>query len=117
MRQYGIVMQEYVPGYIETDNVLLIGKATIATRCEYEFGFNLVLRKQSPSDIYGEWWICKFRNAFNASPQFYFAIDPPEFYNEYNFGRSRVMHNIKMDFSIFKKEDIVDLISAMPHTK
>lgn len=118
IRNYGFVMQEIHPDYIEIDNVTLIGKATLNFNHKEKYaGFNLVLLKANQEDIYGNWWVCKFIDTqifANVPNDYYYAIDTPDFYKEYNYGRGRIMHVRHMGFSLLQSEDIVNLISLMP---
>ncbi len=115
---FGIVMSHPSPEHIETDNVVLIGKTEIhsSTYSEKPIGFNIVLRKKSENDFYGEWWICKFQYSSyvsNINQDFYFFFDPMEFFSEYHFGRQRAMHKYNMTFKEIEEIDILDLIERI----
>lgn len=117
-QQYGFILQEIQPDYIETDNIVLIGSATLKLNHKgRNAGFNVVLLRQNQDDIYGNWYICKFSDNqifANVPNNFHYSIGTPEFYSEYNFGRGRVMHVRSMTFSLLQSDDIVNIISLMP---
>jgi len=116
-RHYGYVMQPYTPSYIEIDNVSLIGKVSIVPRSNRGYhGFNLVLIKDTPEDIYSHWKVCKFfyQPAFNNVPDnFYSPIDTPSFFEFYNSGRQQYNNARPMIFKELEKNDIIDLFNII----
>lgn len=116
-RHYGFNLQEYIPDYIERDNVLLIGKAELSSANNGQHaGFNLVLRREGAEDLYGNWWICKFspmQRFSNVSVNFFHPINVPDFFEEYNYGRGNVAHVRNMTFSLLQEQDITELFTLM----
>lgn len=65
-QQYGFMMQSYEGSYFTRNNIVLIGLAETSFKIkEYEFGFNLFLKKPLDSS-YGEWYVCQVSE--NCSP-------------------------------------------------
>lgn len=115
-RTYGMVMNDYTPDYIERDNIQIIGRVVTERRVkEKAFGFNIILIKHSPDDVYGRWYYCKFfdqQYGPNSAPDdFYYPLDPPEFYRQYSYARENVRW---MESKLLSDEVIASLISSMP---
>lgn len=118
-RLYSMIMQEYTPDWVERDNMELAGKVEVNYKANsgYSLGWNVALLKSSPDDTYGIWHVCKFkeRQMFANVPQnpLSFCINEPDFYDQYNIGRS---NGSAKDFYLSKLEpqDIADLISVLP---
>jgi len=117
-QHYGMIFQNRETEQIESDNIILLGKAELNKLINNrKFGFNLVLKKDSEQDLYGEWWICKFTDApffSNVVSGLYYAFDPNTFFTEYEFGRKRVTHSRNMEFMRLDDNEIIDLIEKMP---
>lgn len=65
-QQYGFIMQSYEGSYFTRNNIVLIGLAETSFKIkEYEFGFNLFLKKPACSS-YGEWYV--YQVSENCSP-------------------------------------------------
>jgi len=104
--------------FIEKDNVLLIGQACIdnQTSGRKSWGYNLVLRKENQTDLYGEWWAAWFEDSgIYAQQQIHphYAIRIPHFYEEYEFGRSNTIHVRRMHISKLATEGIDKLINKL----
>ncbi len=118
VRKYGFIMQEPETEYIELDNAILLGKVQTSIAFEgRKLGFNIMLRKSNSSDIYGEWYYCKFHfhSYFSnvPAPDFYFYIDPTDFFKQYQFGRQRTNDKIDMTHGIIQEADVIDLLHRM----
>ena len=117
VQRHGFVMQTPTLEYLEKDNAYFLGKAEINFgRNGTNFGFNVPLRKQSPDDIYGEWWMGKFSHTpifSNYVNGLYFAFEPMKFFEEYEYGRGNVMHLNEMKYKKVEDNDIADLIEKM----
>ena len=115
-RQYGMVMQSPPPTYIEKDNVLLIGKVVMynGRYGQEPWGYNLILRRANQQDLYGEWWVVWFNDsAFSNKSNEHYAIDIPDFYQEYEFGRGNVMHIRTMELNTFESKVVDSLIGKI----
>lgn len=119
-RLYSMIVEGYTPDYVERDNMEMAGKVEVNYKLNsgYSLGWNIVLLKSGPDDIYGIWHVCKFRERpmfSNVAPDhFYFCINEPEFYDQYNNGRSNSSATKDFIFSILQLQDIADLISLLP---
>jgi hypothetical protein len=117
VQHQGFVMQSPTIEHLEFDNVYFSGKIEINFGSNgTNSGFNVLLRKQSPEDIYGEWWMCKFSHTqlfSNYVNGLYFALEPVKFFEEYEFGRRNVTHINEMRFRRVEDNDIADLIEKM----
>lgn len=118
VQQYGGVLQSFSATYIEKDNVLLIGKMNLNnhSRNSRPWGYNLILRKDNLDDFYGEWWVVWFNDSplINKYPlDNHYAIEIPEFYQEYEFGRERVMHIRTMNMKRLKEEGMDIIIEKI----
>jgi len=118
VRQYGFVMQSAPPTFIEKDNIVLIGKMSLdntSTRSE-SWGYNLILRKSNPEDLYGEWWVVWFDDSAmiaKRSLDYHYPVRIPEFYQEYEFGRGNVMHIRSMGMNTLAEEGIDKMIEKI----
>ncbi|MFH1438196.1 MAG: serine/threonine-protein kinase, partial [Pseudomonadota bacterium] len=57
-KQYGMVMMDVSPSALERDAVMLVGVVSVAgsrKKTSQPYGANLLLRKTTPDDLYGEW--------------------------------------------------------------
>lgn len=81
-QRYRFVMQGYEGSYFSQNDIVLIGLAETSFKLkEFEFGFNLFLKK-SPESNYGEWFICQFSK--NETPaKTPFGISLNQFFSEY----------------------------------
>lgn len=65
-QHYGFIMQSYEGSYFTRNNIVLVGLAETSLKIkEYEFGFNLFLKKPTDSN-YGEWYVCQISE--NCTP-------------------------------------------------
>jgi hypothetical protein len=101
--------------YLETDGVVLIGKAEIQSSSRIKWGYNLLLRKDSAEDLYGDWYMTWFHDsALYANYQSeQYAIAPPDFFKEYEYGRENVMHVRSMSMNKFDDDSIDKLIEKL----
>ena len=118
IKKYRMVMQDLPPTHLEKDNVILIGKATLNYgNYKKEFwGYNLLLRRANSQDLYGEWWVVWFNDGafMNRYPSNeHYALDIPEFYEEYEFGRGNVMHVRNMELNTLASEGVDGLIGKI----
>ncbi len=117
LERHGMILSQPEPTNIHKDNVKLTGKASVATGGYYSpgYGFNLVLRGMNEQDIYGEWWIASFTDSALTPGQVYefYPLDIPEFYKEYEIGRTRAMHVRNMEFKKLEVSDIDKLIRKL----
>lgn len=117
-RQYGMIMQKLGDTFLEKDNVVLIGKATLDNRSynSASWGYNLILKRTNDLDLYGEWWVVWFDDSALVQKHpldYHYALDVPEFYQEYEFGRTNVMHIRTMAMNSFQYEGIDKLIEKI----
>jgi hypothetical protein len=117
-RQYGFVMQAPQATYIEKDNVLLIGQISLnnSSYNSFSWGYNLLLRRASPQDLYGEWWLIWFDDSamINKRPlDYHYPLNIPEFYQEYEHGRGNVMHVRSMGMNTLENEGVDTLIEKI----
>lgn len=117
-RQYGFVMMSPPPTHIEKDNVVLIGKLCIDSNSynSESWGYNLLLRKANPEDLYGEWWVVWFDNSAIISKHplsYHYAIGIPDFYQEYEHGRGHAIHVRTMGMNTLKAEGIDKMIEKI----
>ena len=106
-QRYRFVMQDYEGSYFSKNNIILIGLAETSFKIkDFEFGFNLFLKKL-PESNYGEWFVCQISK--NETPaKTPFGISLNQFFSEYE----------KLEHAMFytKKEkklddnDLLDLI-------
>ena len=65
-QQYGLIMRSYEGSYFTRNDIVLIGLAETSFKIkEYEFGFNLFLKKPRDSS-YGEWYV--YQVSENCTP-------------------------------------------------
>jgi serine/threonine protein kinase len=120
---HGMIIQEYQPDYIEKDKVVLVGSVATSHLLPsgFNLGWNIVLLKESDADLYGYWRVCKFRDTVrfaNVAPsEFYYYIDSPKFFEQYDFGRGNVSNVRDMTFTKLSTEDIIDLLSKLPNLR
>ena len=113
-KKYDAIFQEYQEPQLVKDNVVLIGKVTVSS--DPIWGFNVVLRKVSTDDLYGEWWVVWFNDSPLSnvqSPKNHYPIDIPDFYREYEFGRGRVIHSRTMGIGNFGEKIIHELLAKL----
>lgn len=109
IQKWGFLVQEVEKTYLQKDNIILIGKAELSAGYSgASWGFNLILKKTNEQDLYGEWYIVWFNDSpLVARQQFqHYALDVPEFYQEYEYGRGNVMHVRTMVFKYLNEDDI-----------
>lgn len=117
-RQHGMIFQKPPIPFLEKDNVILIGKAVIDSSSynSASWGYNLLLRKTNHLDPYGEWSVVWFDDSalVRKHPlEYHYAIDVPEFYQEYEFGRTNIMHIRTMAMNSLKSEGIDKMIEKI----
>ena len=109
-RQFGFVFQAIHDSFFKTNNIVLVGLAETAFKIhQYEFGFNLFLKKEKNSQ-YGEWFICQFsENTF--PPRTSFGVSLNMFFNNFE----DITHNPCFTKTERKLEDndLYDLIKAI----
>src|SRR5690606_33618829 len=64
-RRNGFFMQAPQLSHLERDNVVLIGQMVLnrGSAPVENLGYNLLLRKANPEDLYGEWWVVWFEDS------------------------------------------------------
>lgn len=116
--KFGYFGGNQAPTYIEKENIILIGAATIISNYypNKPWGFNLVLKKSNAEDLYGEWWVVWF----DDNPIFrhdeigiHYPLGLPTFYQEYEYGRSGAMHVRNMTITEFNTNCIDELVSKI----
>lgn len=111
---FGLLVGEIEKSEIEINNVTLIGKlVVVSNQSESNWGYNLVLQKESPNDLYGTWTLVYFNDhvLLNKYPlDSHYTIDIPKFYQEYNWGMSNIMHSRTMGISNLTKEIIDEIL-------
>jgi hypothetical protein len=118
IQQYRFVMFSPPPMHIEKDNIVLIGQMNLngqSYRSE-TWGYNIILRKTDKEDLYGEWWVVWFDDSPLISKHplsNHYAIGIPDFYDEYEFGRSNAIHVRTMGMNTLKSEGIDKLIDKI----
>lgn len=117
-RQYGFVMHPPQETNLEKDNVVLIGQMVLGKKSfpSDSLGYNLLLRKVNSEDLYGEWWVVWFEDSglSNRHPRLlHYAIGIPDFYDEYEFGRGRVMHTRNMYTKTLESEGVDSMIEKI----
>jgi eukaryotic-like serine/threonine-protein kinase len=110
-RKYGFAIHEVEPSYLEKDNITLIGQITLdnSSLSNTAWGYNLILRKNNSNDMYGDWWVVWFDDTAFARRhplEYHYALGIPEFYQEYEFGRGKVIHVITMGINTLENEGI-----------
>jgi len=117
-RQYGFIIQSPQAPHLEKDNIVLIGQIVLGKN-NYpveSLGYNLLLRKVSQEDLYGEWWVVWFEDSGLSQKRplnLHYAIGIPEFYQEYEFGRGRVTHIRNMYTKTLEAEEIDTMIERI----
>ena len=111
MRRYGYDSNNLPKLFIQKDNVVLIGQIALndITNMSRVWGYNLLLRKSDPSDLYGEWWVVWFNDSgFTArrTQDEHYPIGIPRDYEEYEFGRSNTIHIRTMGINTLKSEKL-----------
>ncbi len=117
-RQYGIVMQKPQLSYLERDNIVVIGQMILANNSSplKNMGYNLLLKKANQDDLYGEWSVVWFEDSplSNKRPlNLHYALPVPEFYDEYEFGRGRVLHIRNMHMNTLVAEGVDSMIEKI----
>lgn len=109
-QRYGFVMQSYNESYFSKNNIVLIGLAETSFKIsEFEFGFNLFLKRDKESN-YGEWYV--FQISKNETPKKTpFGISLGQFFSEYK----KLEHSMFFTKREWKLEDkdIFDLIHSI----
>ncbi|HNI25116.1 MAG TPA: hypothetical protein PLJ29_02070, partial [Leptospiraceae bacterium] len=81
-RYNGFIMQNPSDSYFKTNNIVIIGLAETSFKIvDYEFGFNLVLKKIDGSN-YGEWMLMQFSENITP-PKTNFGIDLNRFFETF----------------------------------
>jgi eukaryotic-like serine/threonine-protein kinase len=118
-KKYGFAIHEPEPSFLEIDNVILIGQVAI-DNFSYNaevWGYNLLLKKSGPDDLYGEWWVVWFDDSAISRKHhpldYHYAIGIPEFYQEYEFGRGRVIHTRTMGINTLKVEGVDKIMEKL----
>lgn len=115
-RHNGFVMEPYIPDFIETDSVILTGRAVFRTSKSGKIpGYNLVLRKDHKEDVHGDWYVCKFidNSWSSASVNYFYALETPEFFQEYDIARRRTMHVRQGSIFGLNEDVIVEFLQFM----
>lgn len=117
-KQHGFIMQAPQATHLEKDNVVLIGQMVLARNSSpmENMGYNLLLRKANQEDLYGEWWVVWFEDSGlsrNRPLNLHYAIGLPEFYQEYEFGRMRVMHIRNMHMNTLEAEGVDQMLEKI----
>jgi eukaryotic-like serine/threonine-protein kinase len=105
---YGMVLQKPAESHFKKDGVILIGKVVTSEDSANIYGYNLLLRQQDPTDLYGEWWVCWFEDTalIRQTSHFnHYPLDENDFYKEFEIGRMNAMHVRTMYYE--KLEDSV----------
>lgn len=111
--RHGIIWEKPKPSIFQRENVILLGKLYFDTGDETDWGFNLMLRKNGESDLYGEWWICWFEDTgFMRMKKDilnnHYGIGIPEFYNHYELNSSQYTKMYKEKFSNRITEKLIE---------
>lgn len=111
-------MQTPETSHLEKDNVVLIGEMVLSKSSLPldSLGYNLLLRKVNQDDLYGEWWVVWFEDSGLSQKRplnLHYAISIPDFYQEYEFGRGRVMHIRNMHIKSLEEEGIDTMIEKI----
>ncbi len=117
LERHGMLFSQPEPTNVFKDNIRLTGKASVPSG-DYNspgYGFNLVLRGTDTTDLYGEWWIASFTDSALTPGKVheFYPLDIPEFYREYDIGRTRTMHVRTMEFKKLEFSDIDKLIRKL----
>ena len=116
--KYGFVINEVESSFIEKDNVIFIGQVTADpfSNNVQVWGYNLLLRKSGPEDLYGEWWVVWFDDSAFARRyphEYHYPLGVPEFYQEYEFGRGHVMHTRTMGINTLSNEGLDKIMEKL----
>jgi serine/threonine protein kinase len=116
--KYGFVINEVESSFIEKDNVIFIGQITADpfSNNVQVWGYNLLLRKSGPEDLYGEWWVVWFDDSAFARRyphEYHYPLGIPEFYQEYEFGRGHVMHIRTMGINTLSNEGLDKIMEKL----
>jgi serine/threonine protein kinase len=113
--QHGFIIQEHTKTSVETDNLMVVGKAEILSNTGHPWGYNLLLKKESEADLYGFWDVVWFNDsafAKNYRTEQY-AIPLPQFFDEYGFGRGHVMNVRSMSMTRFDQDMVDKLVEKL----
>jgi len=111
VRRYGYDPSNLPTLNIQKDNVVIIGQMAFnsISHGSRVWGYNLLLRKNEPQDLYGKWWVVWFNDSGFRGNDSHYPIGIPEFYSEYEYGRDRTMHVRSMGMNTLESEGL-DLI-------
>lgn len=117
-KKYGMVLNAPGDNSLKKDGVCLVGMAYYRIDSSYRelYGFNLVLRRLNPSDLYGEWWVAWFNDSALSAKGYlnsHYPLESDDFYSEYEYGRSNVMHVRQMNFAKFQQEYLDDIFEKL----
>ncbi len=114
-----MVMQEVSPSALETDRVVLVGiiaAVGAGTKGRQPYGANLLLRKSSADDLYGEWWLAWFDDSAlqaKSNLESHYSLQENEFFHEYEVGRSQTMHVRTMGTMKLEQNDVDEYINRL----
>lgn len=113
-QRLGMVFNEPVDGFLVSDQILFIGKVETSVSGEDKrYGFNLLLRKRSTDDMYGEWWMAGFHKTLGNFREFYHRIEPHEFFDSFEDCRRRVLSGLHMQYQKVNEELISQVFEKM----
>jgi len=113
-----MVIQEVQKTWIEKDNIVIIGKLSVRANKPNlnNWGYNLLLRKESELDEYGNWWLVWFSDSplsSNHTLAEHYPIDMPDFLKEYEYGRGNIMHVRSMGLKSVEEKDIDEILEKL----
>jgi hypothetical protein len=116
--KFGFVINDVESSFIEKDNVILIGQvvADPFSNNTQVWGYNILLRKSGPEDLYGEWWVVWFDDtafAARSRHEYHYPLGIPEFYREYEIGRGHVMHVRNMGINTLSNEGLDKIMEKL----
>ena len=116
-KSYGMVMMTPEPSYFESDMVQVAGYMYVTNTTQPPYGFNLLLRKTDPNDIYGEWWVCLFSEHVLSKKSelvsdFAFT-DIIKFFKEFEICRQTGTHVYKIKYEKLDEHHITSLFKKL----
>lgn len=113
-RQWGMVMQDIDKSIFEKEGIARIG--TLGSSKPPNYAANLLLRRISPEDIYGEWWLAWFEDSAllaKSNLNHHYALREREFYREYEICRHGGTHVRSVTVKKLEEPDIEDYLSKI----
>lgn len=109
-KNYRFVLQKYEGSYFSKKDIVLVGLAETSFKLkEFEFGFNLFLKKTADSN-YGEWIVCQFSK--NETPEKTpFGLSLVSFFSEFEKLEQSMIYT-KLEKKLEEK-DILELIQII----